>query len=193
MSKSGGLTVSEKATYSECNEVIREHLGKFVQVGLALKKIHDKHLYRDEFGYGDGGWRKYLRVYWEMANTRSYQLMDAVKFVEQLKLSTMVDKLPEKERHVRPIVQHVPDEDSVKVWGDVLALADKENDGRVTAKIVNQVVEPYKTNGEATEWDSGLASDRLVDWLRAELKKWPDDDLPEAVHWVEQIAKEFRS
>ena len=100
-------------------------------------------------------------------------------------------KLPEKETHVRPIVEHVPDDDSVKVWEDVLSLAGKENDGRVTAKIVNQVVEPYKTNGEATEWDRGLASDRLVDWLRAELKKWPDDDLPEAVQWVKQIAKEF--
>ena len=56
--------------------------------------------------------------------------MDAANFVKQLKSSPMGDKLPEKERHVRPIVQHVPDDDSVKVWKDVLALADKENDGR---------------------------------------------------------------
>ena len=38
--------------------------------------------------------------------------MDAANFVKQLKSSTIVDDLPEKETHVRPIVKHVPDEDS---------------------------------------------------------------------------------
>ena len=38
--------------------------------------------------------------------------MDAANFVKQLKSSAIADDLPEMESHVRPIVAHVPDEDS---------------------------------------------------------------------------------
>jgi ParB/Sulfiredoxin domain len=51
-----------------------------------------------------------------------------------------------------------------------------------------------RAKAKPATFDEDKAGDRLRDWLRAELAKWPKQSLPKAIHWIKQIiTKEFKA
>jgi ParB-like chromosome segregation protein Spo0J len=64
-------------------------------------------------------------------------------------------------------------------------------EAKTPAAAARMVSQP-EANGKPKSFDKDAAGDRLCDWLREELKKWPEKHRHIAAHWIRQILeKEF--
>jgi len=63
---------------------------------------------------------EYVEQRWDMARSRSNQLMLAAEATDHLKTSTIVDTLPTRESHVRELLHLETDEDRAAVWQKVV-------------------------------------------------------------------------
>ena len=120
---------------AELETVIEQGLETFVEVGKALREIHDSRLYKERFPRFD----EYCKRRWGIRKSRAYQLMGSSRVVRNL--STIVDKTPppateaqarELGRLGSPTVQQ-------GVWEKTMAAAPE---GKVTAKQVKAFVDP---------------------------------------------------
>lgn len=118
----------------ECERVIERGLNTFVEVGTALLEIRDNRLYKD--GYST--FEEYCRERWDMQRAYAYRLIGAAEVVANL--SPIGDILPATETQARPLASLSPDV-QLKAWQEVLDIAP---DGKVTAALVEKVVEGYK-------------------------------------------------
>ncbi len=72
---------------AECEEIIGRGLDTFIEVGEALCRIRDDHLYRAS---GYTSFDTYCRDQWDLGRSRAYQLIDASEVVRALPEGTPV-------------------------------------------------------------------------------------------------------
>lgn len=115
---------------AECEDIIARAMKSFVEIGNALKKIHDERLYRLHYSTFDD----YCVDRWQFKRKRAYQLMSGAGVV-----STIVDTvLPTKESHARELAR-APEDMRAEIWTVVLA----ETEFKPTASAVKTVVERF--------------------------------------------------
>lgn len=130
------LSVPEKSKLERCEAAIETGLtGAY----SALVTIRDEQLYRETYST----FEVYCRERWGISRSRAYQLIEAAKTIESLKVSTIVDTqddpgpvlLPTREAQVRPLAQ-LPEPERPAAWKEAV----EESGGKPTAKAVQKVV-----------------------------------------------------
>jgi len=137
------LTKPEQTELGELEKTIEHGLGTFVEVGLALRVIRDKGLYRAHGTFGD-----YCKRRWGMTGRRGYQLVDAAEVIENVNnCSQKLPSLPANEGQARELVP-IPREKRGAVWQQAIDKAPEEG---ITARHVKAVVEEWlKASDETT-------------------------------------------
>jgi hypothetical protein len=131
------LTLSECRRLDELESVIGRGLKCFDEVGLALKEIHDKKLYRDQHATFEG----YCRKRWNLSRIHGHRLIQAAGVAADL-LPIGNNKLLTCESQARELVPLEP-EMRRKVWEQVTA----PGSPAPTAKRIRKVV-LETTNGK---------------------------------------------
>ena len=72
------LSASEQRTLQRAEVTIAKGMRAFVAVGLALKAIRDRRLYRERYGT----FEEYSARRWELSRRRGYELCAAAEVVE---------------------------------------------------------------------------------------------------------------
>jgi hypothetical protein len=123
------LSQEESDTLRACEAMIEKGLQTFIEVGIALVKIRNARLYRQEFTT----FEDYCRERWAMTHRRANQLIGAVEVVENL--GTIVPIQPTHESQVRPLTKLEPEQQR-DVWQTVTRLSPKP-----TAELITKIAE----------------------------------------------------
>lgn len=134
MGPSYALTKSETEQLARLEQTIESGLKTFVDVGTALMVVRDRKLYRVDYKTFEA----YCRGRWGMGRSRVYQMIDAAMVVDNLKMSTMVDILPDNERQARELAKLEPSQ-QVEAWNDAV----EDSGGKPTAADVQRAVLPF--------------------------------------------------
>jgi hypothetical protein len=86
------LSASEQRALQRAEVTIAKGMRAFVAVGLALKAIRDRRLYRADFFT----FEEYCARRWELSRPRGYELCAAAEIVEDLSAIADISSLPEK-------------------------------------------------------------------------------------------------
>ena len=127
------LAPSDKADFDRLENVIREGLETFVEIGNALNEIRERKLYTEVCSTFEA----YVQIRWKFSRQRAYQQIAAAETVALL--STTVDTLPDSERTARPLAT-LPPEQQAEVWKEAVEEAEAEGE-KVTAKHVQRHVD----------------------------------------------------
>lgn len=187
------LVATDRKDFARLDGAIAKGLATFVEVGRALLEIRDRKLYRENYVT----FEQYCEQRHQLTKSYAWRLIESAEVVEDLKKVANWQQaqpiLPANEGQCRELLC-VPDDALPEVWQEVCVHA--ERDGvPITAKLIRQHTSPYRTtngNGHTKAFNELEAGDRLRDWLRAELDRWPEDVRYQAAHWIRQILeKEF--
>jgi hypothetical protein len=136
------LTAREKGDLEKAERKIATGLKSFLEVGLALKQIRDKRLYRQQFDT----FEEYVAKRWEMSRPRAYELCAASEVMSDLSGIPDIRVLPENEAQANPLTRLKTPRHRQKAWLMALKLA-KAGGRPVTASNVEAAV--LKLDGEA--------------------------------------------
>ena len=129
--KDACLSKDEREELNECEKVISRHLGAFFEIGMALLKVCQKRLYREQYHSFD----QYCREKWEISRMHAYRLVHAAEVHKAL--SPIGDiPLPANEAQIRPLTS-LPLEEAQRAWKLVVKKAGKS---KITAQFVAEVV-----------------------------------------------------
>jgi len=129
------LTAREQREFGRAERMIAKGLKSFLEVGLALKEIRDKRLYRQQHDT----FAEYCAERWELSRPRAYQLCAASEVVADLSTNVDIRLLPEIEAQARPLTRLKEPEHRKRAWE--LALERAAATGRaVTARDTEDVV-----------------------------------------------------
>jgi hypothetical protein len=209
------LTIQEAERLKELENIIKDGLYTYFEVGAALMKIRDLELYRATHS----NFESYCRDTFQISRAQAYRLIDsynvqsiidkaqAMDFVEQaksLQLETkneeekeeMLNDLrrstlqkPQNESQIRPLTK-LPPEKQVKAWRKAVETAPE---GKITAQHVQQVVNSM--TGKATvkpkkDKPSGevVEAFQLAEMSINQLKQITNDDpkKADALNYVEE-------
>jgi hypothetical protein len=144
--KPKGLSNAESQRFEELNGMIEKGMATFREVGVALKEVRDRKLYREHYERFDD----YLAEKFGMSRKRASQLICAEDVMEELEVSTIVDKasLPKNEGQVRPLLRLKKGE-RAQAWKQAV---DSSPGKRPVATAVKEVVDGLlkKQSGEAS-------------------------------------------
>lgn len=139
------MTAPEKSDLRRCEKVIEKGLGTFIEVGRSLKEISENKLYRDKHLTFEA----YVKSRWDMGKSRAYQLIDAVDLDEQIKKSTMVDKIELKNERQARELSDIPEDSLETVIDKAVELAGDETPNSThIKKAKKEVLTPPATNGK---------------------------------------------
>jgi len=130
-------------------KIERATRSAFYEVGTELRHIRDQRLYRERYGT----FEDYCQERWEWNKGHVYRLIEAADVMDGL--SPIGDILPEREAHVRPLLQLDEPEQRAEAWQSALDAAEKDHD-RVKARHVEAAVRAMLTTREfitLSEWD----------------------------------------
>ena len=136
------LNEQEQADLLACEEAIGRGFQSFVEVGLALVRIRDERLYRQDYYDFD----QYCRHRWGISRIHAHRNIEAAKVHEMLP----VGNRPANEAQVRPLTR-IRTEDGeldhkaiARVWRRVVDNAPTDDTGRkvVTARDVEEAAKP---------------------------------------------------
>jgi hypothetical protein len=119
------------AELEQLENVIKQNIGAFYEVGRALMEIRDKGLYKDVLGYDT--FEQYCKERWDFARRTAYQFIDSVKVVENVRNCAQT---PVNESQTRPLARLEPDKQR-EAWQKAVETAPE---GKVTAAHVSKVV-----------------------------------------------------
>jgi len=126
----------EMAEFGLLDAVVKTGLKGFVEVGQALRKIHEKRLWRVG---GYKSWKHYCKCVAEMSTANAHRLMKASECAIQLDNNPGLEQKPKSESVVRPLLRlHDPD-DRRAVWEAACYWAE-DKECLLTAKIVTMMV-----------------------------------------------------
>ena len=114
---------------------VEKSLRTFVEIGLALRSIRDKRLYRANYAT----FEDYCINRWEISRTSSYQLIAASSLIEHF-VRHGAQIVPNSERQIRPLTSLAPEE-QLTCWHQAVETAPE---GKITSSHVAQVVRDYK-------------------------------------------------
>jgi len=122
----------------------RAQRNAFYEIGLDLKAIRDRELYKAERAtrvngqYSFQTFEEYCEQRWEFKKSRAYQLIEAAALTSEI--STIVDVLPGRESHVRPLLDRLErDDQRVAAWQQIVTAAPKA----ITARVVEDGITRY--------------------------------------------------
>lgn len=174
------LEPEESERLNQLETIIKLDIKGFLRVGMALKEIKERRLYRGKYAT----WKQYLREEWDISRGYAHYQIASYDVVENLKsLSENVHHgehfennipeydpeesypvsdfvLPRNERQARPLTL-LPPEQQVAAWKKVL----KMTNGKVTALAVTKVVQDIlctKREEERQETQKKMAKDVSV-------------------------------
>ena len=128
-------TTDKENELSELEEIIHTNLLAFQKVGMALKQIRDKNLYRPHHRNFDA----YCRDRWNMGRNFAHKLIAASRVMENL--GTIVHTVPLNEAQARPLSTIKEPEDQKKVWNQIVD--SKPKDG-ITSRFISKAVREFK-------------------------------------------------
>lgn len=157
------LTAPEKTRLAELEEVIKDGLMTFIDVGASLLEIRNSRLYRHEYG----SFEEYCRAKWGMTKTSANRLIQAHDVVMNM---TPIGVIPETESQVRPLTK-LPPEAQQEAWKQAVETAPE---GKVTArhveKVVNEIIgakpEPAAIEGAGKEKPVFNRTNDSIEWAQ---------------------------
>lgn len=162
------LTVEEVSTLEELENVVRNGLKYFLEVGRALMQIKDQRLYREDFD----SFEEYCRERWGMSQSKGYYLIYSSSVVDNLGDGIT---LPERSSHAAPLYILQDPELQKKAWMEVLETVDEDS---ITGEYVRNVAHKHyvsssnPTLGEAIK--NGWATPGNAYKLCKILERFPD-------------------
>jgi len=150
--------ITKTAALNKIESRIENGIGA---VGKGLLEINEKQLFK----LTHETFNKYCQDRWGFRKSRAYQLIEAEK--TKVRLSTIVEKVPAKESHLREIAK-APETEQAEIVAEVQEQCQAEN-REPTAKDYKQAVE------QVTAVDDG------ANWLDEPVEKYEDvepDDEP---------------
>lgn len=170
--------ISDEERLKQLETIIDLNLKAFYEVGLALKEVRDRELYKLQSFIT---FEDYCVQRWEMHRANAYRLIDSS--VVMTNLSPMGDKLlPANERQVRPLTK-LPPEQQQEVWEKVIESAPVVDDKpKVTAKLVEEVVSQVLGKEETESESSNQKST-----YRLSLDEETSDALSEVFHKIRRL------
>jgi len=153
------LTISNKHRLQSLEQMIESNFKAFYQVGLALKEIRDKKLYKSQ---GYHRFKDYCIERWDMGSRYAYLQIESSVVVENLR-STGTDLLPACERQVRPLTKLEPQQQS-EAWERVIQIAEKNKVGepKISTELIEKVVSEITGKPIEKQKQSELAGDQVV-------------------------------
>ena len=127
------VIVKNKQELERLEEIIRENVGAFYEIGDALTKIRVKKYYHDVLGYET--FEEYCRKRWDFNSSRARQLIAATEIIDNIK-SVTPGNVPAYEKHVRPLMCLTADRQLI-AWKKAVETAP---DGKVTGAHVYKIV-----------------------------------------------------
>jgi hypothetical protein len=136
------LSDQERGELARCEETIGRGFQSFVEVGLAMVKIRQERLYRQEYYDFD----HYCRQRWGISRIHAHRCIDAAKVQGMLPIGNTAAN----EAQVRPLTKIRTEDGSLdqkaitRVWRRVVDDAPVDNAGRkvITAKVVEEAARP---------------------------------------------------
>jgi len=136
------LNEQEQADLLACEEAIGRGFQSFVEVGLALVKIRDERLYRQDYCDFD----QYCRHRWGVSRIHAHRNIEAARVHEMLP----VGNRPANEAQVRPLTRirtengELDQKAIARIWRRVVDHAPTDDAGRkvVTARDVEEAAKP---------------------------------------------------
>jgi len=173
--------ISDEERLKQLEKIIDVNLKAFYEVGLALKEVRDRELYKLQ---GFVTFEDYCVQRWEMHRSNAYRLIDSS--IVMTNLSPMGDKLlPANERQIRPLTK-LPPEQQQAVWEKVLEAAPVVDDKpKVTAKLVEEIVSEIT---EKTSKEEKPKDDKVTYKISVDI----DDMLSGAFYQIRQLAGKER-
>jgi len=145
------LPKDDAAALAQCESRIDSVTrAAYLDVGLMLKAIRDRKLYKVQRADAVAGrysfttFEEYVEERWDMAYSRSAQLIDAAEACD--KISTIVEVLPARESHVRELLKIEDDGDRAMVWEAVAGSGQA-----ITARLIADEVNRFLSPAEADE------------------------------------------
>ena len=129
------LTTREQRELGRAERTIARGLKSFLAVGMALKEIRDKRLYRQHFDT----FEEYVAKRWELSRTRAYELCAASEVVADLSAIADIRFLPENEAQARPLSRLKLPDQRERAWNVALERA-AEAGRAVTARDAEDAV-----------------------------------------------------
>jgi hypothetical protein len=133
------LTDAEQIELYACEEVIGSCWNTFVQVGLALARIRDGHLYKTDFHT----FEDYCRVKWEYGRNYVNHLISAAQVFTFL--VTAGHQKPEHEKQVRPLTGLTPEQAQL-AWERAVEIA---HGRKITERMVKAAVQQLQGASDA--------------------------------------------
>lgn len=168
------LTKEQQDELAGLEQTIEKGQGSFVEIGMALKAIEEKKLYKTASKIQ---FPKYCRSRWDMSKAYAYRLIHAAEFVEKLRKLDGEDAIkvfPVRESQVRPIVERLKANQWVSAWRQVLKAV---GGGVITAAIVSKVVrEKLEKSNDQDAADTNAAPQQAA----------PNDPLQKIVQLVQE-------
>ena len=135
------LSADEEVEFQSCEVIIQKGSFAFVEVGMALTRIRDGRLYRNDFTSFEG----YYQAKWEMQHAKVYYLISAAQVYTTLSALSHVPK-PDRESQLRPLLA-LSAEDAQLAW----EYAAVNSGGReITARRVESAVKELHLIPDAT-------------------------------------------
>lgn len=162
------LSVEEKEELAQLEKRIGDGIRYFIDTGLALKKIRDSRLYRENFDT----FEEYCQNKWQMGASNGHYLIASASVASNLE-----GEKPLKASHAH-VLGKLPEDTRQEAWEEVLRRSELQNEGKITADLVEEIVLGYqlklfsKTLGDAVEVGS-LSLDKAT-VLEGELKRLPE-------------------
>jgi len=136
------LSASEQRALQRAEVTIAKGMKSFVAVGLALKAIRDRRLYREQYGT----FEEYCARRWELSRPRGYELCAAAEVVEDLSAIADIRLLPENEAQTRPLTRLKDPAQWRRAWDMAVNMAAAEK-RPVTARDTEEAVQRLNGNG----------------------------------------------
>ena len=135
------LTTREQREFVRAERTIARGLKSFLAVGMALKEIRDKRLYRQQYDT----FEEYCIRRWDFSRIRAYQICAASEVAASL--STIVNiPLPENEAQTRPLTRLKDPAQWRRAWQAAVKVAAAEK-RPVTARDTEEAVQRLNGNG----------------------------------------------
>ncbi len=143
----------------------------------AARALHEIHFYRDGVLWKNefASFEEYCRAKWGYGRSQAYRLVQTGEVLLDLAAaqkseSTIVDRLPQNEAQLRPLLA-VPKEKRAQAWMEVV---DKTEPTKLTALAVKRAVKPYLPEPAKPEFSSSKRAGAAYKGVESLLKRLGD-------------------
>lgn len=180
------LSVEDRQDWATQEQIVRDGLKGFVEVGKALTIIHAKSYYQPL------SWKVYLKQAFSLSPGRANRIMGAAQIHEKLKKAECVH-LPANEHVAATLFEkwgHEKDEVIVEVWNAICA---RRDDKPVTANLVGKVTGERNGAPKEEKRDPAVVKLEKLRETLGELNSRTADDLPpELLGLLESLKKQLQ-